>query len=150
MFSGLRKKLPVLMTLWPLRASSSATRFCTYSPDGALWSGLIDKWHLGALRLLDFSSFAILFAVSRSWLSRWLTISPLISLGKASLEVFCAHLLSCFAVGDGAGLPAWIHSALIATTLIGLYMVARLFAHPALASGPPDLQRPINPCSRKG
>jgi hypothetical protein len=28
--------------------------------DGELWSGLIDKWHLGALRLVDFSSFAIL------------------------------------------------------------------------------------------
>ena len=65
--------------------------------DGALWSGLVDKWHLSALRLLDFSSFAILFAVSRSWLARWLTISPLVSLRKASLEVFCAHLLFCFA-----------------------------------------------------
>jgi hypothetical protein len=102
--------------------------------DGALWSGLIDKWHLGALRLLDFLSFAILFAVSRSRLSRWLTISPLVSLGKASLEVFCAHLLFCFAalslVGDGAGLPALTQSALVAATLIGLYMVARLFAQP--------------------
>ncbi|MCU1296442.1 MAG: OpgC protein [Acidobacteriaceae bacterium] len=98
--------------------------------DGALWSGLIDKWHLGAFRLLDFSSLAILFAVSRSWLARWLTISPLVSLGKASLEVFCAHLLFCFAafsfVGDGKGLPAWIQSALIATSFVGLYTVARL------------------------
>jgi hypothetical protein len=102
--------------------------------DGALWSGLIDKWHLGPLRLLDFSSFAILFAVSRSWLARWLTISPLVSLGKASLEVFCAHLLFCFAAlsfaGDGTGLSVWIQSALIVTTLIGLYMVARLLVSP--------------------
>jgi hypothetical protein len=102
--------------------------------NGWLWTGLIDKWHLGALRLLDFSSFAILFAVSRSWLARWLTISPLVSLGKASLEVFCAHLLFCFAalslVGDGTGLSAWIQSALIATTLIGLYTVAILFVNP--------------------
>jgi hypothetical protein len=100
--------------------------------DGALWSGLIDKWHLGPLRLLDFSSFAILFAVSRSWLARWLTIPPLVSLGKASLEVFCAHLLFCFAalsfVVDGTGLPAWMQLALISTTLIGLYIVARLSA----------------------
>ncbi len=99
----------------------------------ALWSGLIDKWHLGALRLLDFSSFAILFAVSRPWLARWFTISPLLLLGKASLEVFCAHLLFCFAalsfVKDGTALPAWIQSALIATTLVGLYMVARLFVN---------------------
>ncbi len=102
--------------------------------NGVLWSGLIDKWHLGALRLLDFSSLAILFAVSRPWMARWLTIPPLVSLGKASLEVFCAHLLFCFAaisfVGRGKFLPAWIQSALIATTLIGLYMVARLSVHP--------------------
>jgi hypothetical protein len=101
--------------------------------DGALWSGLIDKWHLGVLRLLDFSSLAILFAVSRSWLAHWLMISPLVLLGKASLEVFCAHLLFCFAalsfVGDGRGSPAWMQLALIAASLIGLYMVARLFVH---------------------
>jgi hypothetical protein len=79
--------------------------------DGAVWLGLIDKWHLGALRLLNFSSLAILFAVSRSWLARWLTIAPLVALGKASLEVFCAHLLFCFValslVKDGT-LPVWI------------------------------------------
>jgi hypothetical protein len=100
--------------------------------DEAPWSGFIDKWHLGALRLLDFASLAILFVVSRSWLARWLTIAPLVALGKASLEVFCAHLLFCFAAfslaGEG-GLPAWIQSALIVTTLIGLYMVARLFVN---------------------
>jgi hypothetical protein len=100
--------------------------------DGLPWSGFIDKWHLGALRLLDFSSLAILFAVSRSWLARWLTISPLVSLGKASLEVFCAHLLFCFAAlslaRDGS-LPAWIQLILIVTTLIGLYLVARLFVN---------------------
>jgi len=66
--------------------------------DRELWFGFINKWHLGALRLLDFSSFAILFAVSRPWLARWFTISPLLLLGKASLEVFlCASaaLLRC-------------------------------------------------------
>jgi hypothetical protein len=101
--------------------------------DGKLWSGLIDKWHLGALRLLDFSSFAILFAVTRPWLARWFTISPLLLLGKASLEVFCAHLLFCFAalsfLKDGTELPAWIQAAFILTTLIGLYIVARLFVN---------------------
>jgi hypothetical protein len=86
-----------------------------YISNGWLWRTLIDKWRLGALRLLGFSSFAILFAVSRSWLARWLTISPPVSLGKISLEVFCAHLLFCFAAlsfaGDGTGLRAWMQSA---------------------------------------
>jgi hypothetical protein len=107
--------------------------------DGALWLGLIDKWHLGALRLLNFSSLAILFAVSRSWLARWLTIAPLVALGKASLEVFCAHLLFCFValslVKDGT-LPVWIQSVLIATSFIGLYTVARLSVHPRLMVQP--------------
>jgi OpgC protein len=89
------------------------------------------------LRLLNYSSLVILFAVSRSWLARWLTISLLVSLGKASLEVFCAHLLFCFAalsfVEDGKGFSAWTQSALIATSSIGLYLVARLFVH--LGSG---------------
>jgi hypothetical protein len=106
--------------------------------DGELWSGLIDKWHLGTLRLLDFSSFAILFAAGRPWLARWFTISPLLLIGKASLEVFCAHLLFCFAalsfVKDGTGLPAWIQSAFTATTLIGLYIVARLFVNARIRS----------------
>jgi hypothetical protein len=101
--------------------------------DGAVWLGLIDKWHLGALRLLNFSSLAILFAVSRSWLARWLTIAPLVALGKASLEVFCAHLLFCFValslVKHGT-LPVWIQSVSIATSFIGLYRVARLSVHP--------------------
>jgi hypothetical protein len=106
--------------------------------DGELWSGLIDKWPLGALRLLDFSSVAILFAVSRPWLARWFTISPLLLLDKASLEVFCAHLLFCFAalsfVKDGTGLAAWIQAVFIATKLIGLYMVARLFVNARAAA----------------
>jgi hypothetical protein len=105
--------------------------------DGLTWAaGFIDKWHLGALRLLDFSSLAILFVVSRSWLARWLTISPLVVLGKASLEVFCAHLLFCFValslVKDGT-LPVWMQLALIAASFIGLYTVARLSLHSRFA-----------------
>jgi len=109
--------------------------------NGALWSALIDKWHLGGLRLLDFSSLAILFAVSRSWLARWLTIPPLVSLGKASLEVFSAHLLFCFAaislVGRGIHLRPSLQFALVVICLIGLYAVARLSVRsPALPGSP--------------
>jgi hypothetical protein len=102
--------------------------------DGTLWSGLVDKWHLGALRMADFASLAILFAAGRSWLARWISIAPLMLLGKASLQVFCGHLLFCFAalslVGDGTGSPAWTQLALIAITFIGLFMLARLFVNP--------------------
>ena len=60
----------------------------------------------------------------------WLTISPLVSLGKASLEVFCVLLLFCFAalsfVGDGEVLPVRAQSIVIAASFVGLYAVARL------------------------
>ena len=117
---------------------------------GALWSGLIDKWHLGALRLLDFSSLAILFAVSRSWLARWLTISPLVSLGKASLEVFCVHLLFCFAalsfIGDGEVLPVWAQSIVIAPSFVGLIPWLAYPWKPAPANGPLYCRTLINSC----
>jgi hypothetical protein len=130
---GVIAALLVAAVLFLLRHSILNVQF-----DGALWSGFIDKWHLGGLRLLDFSSFAILFAVSRPWLARWFNIAPLLLLGQASLEVFCAHLLFCFAalsfVNDGTGLPVWIQLAFIAATLIGLYMVARSFVNARTAA----------------
>jgi hypothetical protein len=107
--------------------------------DTALWSALIDKWSLGALRLLNFSSFALLFAVTQTRLAHWITVPTLVSLGKASLEVFCAHLLFCFGVlavvGDGAGLARSIQVGLISVTLIGLYIVARLCEKPKKSAG---------------
>jgi hypothetical protein len=138
-FGSIFKVLTSRMTVIPALVAA-ATFFLLRHPivhvqfHGALWSGLVDKWHLGVLRVLDFTSFAILFAAGRSWLARWITIPPLVLLGKASLQVFCAHLLFCFAalslVGDGTGLPAWIQLVLIATTLMGLLMLARLFVNP--------------------
>jgi hypothetical protein len=134
LFKALTSKVSVLAALL-----AAAAIFLLRHPllhvqfDGALWLGLIDKWHLGAVRLLDFSSLAILFAVSRHWLARWLTMAPLVVLGKASLEVFCAHLLLCFValslVKDGS-LPVWIQLVLIVTSFVGLYTVARLSVRP--------------------
>ena len=138
-FVSIFKVLTSRMTVIPALVAA-ATFFLLRHPivhvqfHGALWFGLVDKWHLGVLRVLDFTSFAILFAAGRPWLARWITIPPLVLLGKASLQVFCAHLLFCFAalslVGDGTGLPAWIQLVLIATTLMGLWMLARLFVNP--------------------
>ena len=60
--------------------------------------------------------------------AKWAATAPFVTLGKASLEVFCAHLLFCFAalalVGDGAGLTTMPQVAIIACSLLGLYLVA--------------------------
>ncbi len=97
--------------------------------DAAPWSMLLNKWSLGALRLSNFAVLALLFTISRSWLTRWIAIPPLLSLGKASLEVFCAQLLFCFGAlslaGDGAGLSPTKQCGLIAVALVGLYLVAQ-------------------------
>jgi hypothetical protein len=92
------------------------------------WPRLLDKWSLGALRLLDFSALAFLFTAGRSFLARYLTLPPLVAFGQASLEVFCAQLLFCFAalslVDDGKTLAPVNQVILIVSVFIGLYLVA--------------------------
>ncbi len=93
---------------------------------------LSSKWHLGALRLLNFTALAILFSAFQPAIAKWIGRGPLVLLGQASLEVFCAHLLICFAalalVGDGNGLPVLSQLAIIACSLLFLYAVAKMFS----------------------
>jgi hypothetical protein len=88
----------------------------------------MDKWHLGPLRLLDFGALAILVICAREAIAARAHASPLVTLGKASLTVFCAHLLICLgalAVVGAPGTPLhWHDSALLAGTLAILYAVA--------------------------
>jgi len=95
------------------------------------WAPLTDKWHLGSFRLLDFTVMAILFSAIQPWFAKWLAIKPLVLLGQASLEVFCAHLLVCFAalalVGDGVGISITTEIAIVSAAILFLYLVARLF-----------------------
>ncbi len=96
------------------------------------WLLITDKWHLGALRLLNFAALATLFSAAQSWLAKWIAVKPLVLLGQASLEVFCAHLLVCFAalalVDDGADAPVYLQAGIIVVAMVALYAVARLFA----------------------
>ena len=95
------------------------------------WIPFTDKWRLGCLRLVNFATLGGLFGFAQPWAAKWIAIPPLVTLGKASLEVFCAHLLICFEalalVGDGAALPVAPQLALIASALLALYIVARAF-----------------------
>ena len=58
---------------------------------------LVDKWKLGALRLVDLAALGLLLGSCGPLLKRWKWAVPLAPLGRCSLEVFSAHVLCCIA-----------------------------------------------------
>ena len=101
-------------------------------PGGPEWLvAALDKWHLGALRLLDFGALAVLAAAGRDVLRAAAQRSVLALMGSASLPVFCGHLALCLValalVRDVA--PATLHwqdSALLAAALAALALTAAM------------------------
>lgn len=89
----------------------------------------LDKWRIGPLRALNLVCFTIVAYWLRKWV--WLLVArePLLTLGKASLHVFCAHVFFVF-IGLGLlyGEVAQLHGltalALIVVTFIALILVA--------------------------
>lgn len=94
----------------------------------------LDKWQIGPLRVLNLVTFTIVVYWLRRYLIRLVSIEPFLTLGKASLKVFCAHIFFVFAglallygdinqdgVDQLHGLPA---IALLAVTFGALIMVA--------------------------
>ena len=57
---------------------------------------LFDKWQLRPLRIVNLVAFVIVCWAMRAGVKRMLSVRPFLTLGKASLEVFCAHLFFCF------------------------------------------------------
>ncbi|MFL6417191.1 MAG: OpgC domain-containing protein [Bryobacteraceae bacterium] len=105
-----------------------------YSPvdrwiDPNLLGWLIDKWHLGPARVINFSAIAILLVQYGSHIARLKVFKPLASLGQASLEVFCVHVLCCLA-GDSLSFTpdpelSWPEQAvLLSVTLAALFASA--------------------------
>jgi hypothetical protein len=92
---------------------------------------LFDKWHLGPLRLLNFAAVGALLVVAQSLLKP-LAIRPLVMLGQSSLQVFCVHLLFCFAgltlMGNASMLDGWRQAALLVATFSAMLLTARIFA----------------------
>jgi hypothetical protein len=56
----------------------------------------LDKWQIGPLRMLNLFAFSSVVYGSRKYLTRLVLVEPLLTLGKASLEVFCAHVFFVF------------------------------------------------------
>ena len=108
--------------------------------NAAPWAPLIDKWHLGPLRILNFTALVILFAAVQPATVKWLGRGPAVLLGRASLEVFCAHLLICFAalavVGDGANTTPLVQVGIVVSALLLLYLVAIACARDRTSTSP--------------
>ncbi|HET8635738.1 MAG TPA: OpgC domain-containing protein [Acidobacteriaceae bacterium] len=89
----------------------------------------LDKWSIGPLRVLNLISFAVVFYWLRKYVSKLVSREPLITLGKASLQVFCAHLFFVFVglallYGQIEQLHGWTAAILLAVTFVSLMVVA--------------------------
>ncbi|HEV2275739.1 MAG TPA: OpgC domain-containing protein [Acidobacteriaceae bacterium] len=89
----------------------------------------LDKWQLGPLRMLNLFAFSFVVYWLRKYVTRAVMVEPFLTLGKASLEVFCAHLIFVFVglallygeVSELHGIYAWV---LVAITFAALITVA--------------------------
>jgi hypothetical protein len=97
----------------------------------------LDKWQIGPLRLLNLIAFTIVVYWLRKYLLRVVSIEPFLTLGRASLRVFCAHVFFVFIglsllYGDvDGGAPGEIEqlhgktaAALLVVTFTALILVA--------------------------
>lgn len=90
----------------------------------------LDKWSLGPLRLLNFAALAVVVSQCVLPLLRWVHVSVLALLGRASLPVFCVHLLLCVAslgliVDDDTPLTAGQEAIVLLVTFAVMVFVAR-------------------------
>src|ERR1700731_1860448 len=92
---------------------------------------LFDKWHFGAVRLINFAAAAALL-IRFQQILKPLAVRPLVLLGQASLQVFCVHLLFTFAgltlLGNAAMLSLWQQIGLVAATLAAMLLTAKIFS----------------------
>jgi hypothetical protein len=92
---------------------------------------LFDKWHLGLMRISNFAATAALLIVSQSVTKR-AVIRPLVLMGQSSLQVFCVHLLFCFAgltlMGNASMLNGWRQFALLTGTFAAMLITAKVFS----------------------
>jgi hypothetical protein len=99
--------------------------------NAGLSAWLIDKWHLGAARLIDFAAIALLLVRFGDRIAALTLVRPLAALGQASIQVFSVHVLFCVAAdalskeADPA-LPLWEQSILLGAAISALFITAHL------------------------
>lgn len=120
--------------VWPAVAIALAFLALRYSVfpnvQPAPFGVLFDKWHLGVVRIIDFAAVAAVLVRFNHKL-KWTAWRPLVLLGQASLQVFCVHLLFCFAglllMGTAEVVTGWTEAALMAATLAGMLLTAKIY-----------------------
>jgi hypothetical protein len=96
-----------------------------------LYAWLIDKWHLGAARLIDFAAIALLLVRFGNQIATLPLFRPLASLGQASIQVFSVHVVFCVAgqtltKGADTELTWWVQCILMSVTISALFITAHL------------------------
>ena len=91
----------------------------------------VDKWHVAPLRVLNLAGFIALFYWLRRFVFPVVQMEPFLTLGKASLEVFCAHLVFVFLAlalvyNDMTELHGATAVLALAVTFAGLFLMASL------------------------
>ncbi len=92
---------------------------------------LIDKWHLGPARLINFAALTIFVVRYGQNIALLPIFQPLALLGRASIEVFSVHVLCCLA-GDALShnadpnLPWWQQVPLLVITISMLFLTGYL------------------------
>jgi hypothetical protein len=89
----------------------------------------LDKWQIGPLRLLNLITFTIVGYWLRKYVIRVVEREPFLTLGKASLEVFCAHVFFVFVglallYGEVEQLHGLTAVVLLTVTFLALILVA--------------------------
>jgi hypothetical protein len=89
----------------------------------------VDKWQIGPLRALNLIAFTVLFYWLRKYVLRVVSVEPFLTLGKASLQVFCAHVFFVFVglallYGELEQLQGTTAIALVVVTFAALILVA--------------------------
>ena len=95
----------------------------------------LDKWQIGWVRVINLTAFTICAYWSRKYLIKLIHREPFLTLGKASLHVFCAHIMFVFlgllmlygdidsnGLDQLHGIPAFL---LLAGTFVSLFVLAR-------------------------
>jgi hypothetical protein len=99
------------------------------NPESYRW--LIDKWHLGPARVINFSALAIVLVCYGQYIASFRLFQPLALLGRASIAVFSVHVVCClvgdaFSTSGDPDLPWWQQSILLVVTVFALFATAQL------------------------
>ena len=89
----------------------------------------LDKWNIGPLRMVNLVALAVVFYWLRKPVLRLVAVEPFLTLGKASLEVFFAHIIFVFIglallYGEVTELQGYAAVLLVTVTLSGMMLVA--------------------------